>query len=109
MKVEGSVASARLETAGSGDTTIGRIAGPLAAAIAGSGDITVSRGHAENVKIEIAGSGDFDFGGVASNLSISSYGSGSVSIAKNEGSLSISGDRHADITVGGERVSGDDD
>jgi DUF4097 and DUF4098 domain-containing protein YvlB len=64
---------------GSGDYTIGAMAGPLKARFAGSGDLKAE--EFTSVELEIAGSSDAEFGKINGPTSLSIHGSGDVKIA----------------------------
>jgi hypothetical protein len=67
-----------VDIAGSGDVRVASVAGPLEINLAGSGDVRVAAGRASRMTVTIAGSGDVDFGGVADSLKARIMGSGSV-------------------------------
>ena len=103
----GSSAAARIRVAGSGDTVIGEVRGPLEVDIAGSGDVTaasvngpfkihaagsgdvrVAGGHAGAMGVTLAGSGNVDFGGDADSLKATIAGSGDVRVRAVKGAVS---------------------
>lgn len=115
----GSAASAKVNVAGSGDVTLGKIAGDLKANIAGSGDIRaasiagdlnarvagsgdvkVDGGQARMMTASVAGSGDVAFGGVAQQLDARVMGSGDVSAARVVGAVNKSVMGSGDVRVG---------
>ena len=103
----GSSAAAKIRVAGSGDTVIGEVRGPLEVDIAGSGDVTaasvngafkvhaagsgdvrVAGGHAAAMAVTLAGSGNVDFGGDADTLKATIAGSGDVRLRAVKGAVS---------------------
>ena len=78
----------QVDIAGSGDVTVASVAGPLEVHVAGSGDVTVASGKASRFDVTVAGSGDVTFGGVADNLKARIAGSGDVRAAKVTGRVS---------------------
>lgn len=115
----GSAASAKVSLAGSGDASIGAVAGDLdariagsgdikaasvggdlEASIAGSGDVNVANGRARRMQASIAGSGDVVFGGVAGSLEARVMGSGDVRAARVTGEVSRQVMGSGDVRVG---------
>ncbi len=103
----GSAGAAKIRVAGSGDTVIGEVRGPLEVDIAGSGDVTaasvngpfkihaagsgdvrVAGGHAGAMGVTLAGSGNVDFGGDADSLKATIAGSGDVRVRAVKGAVS---------------------
>ncbi len=110
-----------LANAGCGDWTIGDVRGPLAADLAGSGDL--AGGHAGAVRVRIAGSGEVrlrDVGGdadislagsgglragpVGGALRASLAGSGAVSVASVNGPVNAQMAASGDLFIGGGRA-----
>jgi hypothetical protein len=115
----GSAGSADVRIAGSGDVSLGQVAGGLNAEIAGSGDVharsingdlksrvagsgdvTVDGGRARAMQVSIAGSGDVVFGGVADSLEARVMGSGDVTAGRVTGSLRKSIMGSGDVRIG---------
>ncbi len=94
--VVGRVNEAHLNVAGSGDITIGAVAGPLQLEIAGSGDIKA--GPSQSANVSIAGSGDTVLGAVNGGLKANIAGSGDLTVASVNGPVNVSmagsGDAH---------------
>lgn len=86
----GAVQALSVSIAGSGNVTAARVAGPLEANIAGSGDVTVRGDVTGSVEANIAGSGDVSVGGVAGSVAASIMGSGDVAARAVTGSVSQS-------------------
>ena len=103
----GSAGAARIRVAGSGDTVIGDVRGPLEVDIAGSGDVTaasvngafkvhaagsgdvrVAGGYAAAMGVTLAGSGNVDFGGDADSLKATIAGSGDIRVRAVKGAVS---------------------
>ncbi|WP_309606016.1 GIN domain-containing protein [Phenylobacterium sp.] len=103
----GSAGAAKIRVAGSGNTVIGDVRGPLEIDIAGSGDVTaasvngafkvhaagsgdvrVAAGHAAAMAVTLAGSGNVDFGGDADSLKATIAGSGDVRVRAVKGAVS---------------------
>jgi hypothetical protein len=67
-----------VDIAGSGDVTVASVSGPLDVHVAGSGDVRVAGGRASEFNVSVAGSGDVNFGGTAGNMKARIMGSGDV-------------------------------
>ena len=83
----GEVSEARIEIAGSGDISIGRVTGPARGDIAGSGSIHF--GDVKNARADIAGGGYISFGAVEGEMRIDIAGSGEVNAKSVNGQLDI--------------------
>ena len=89
--------------AGSGDMSIDRIdGGDFSGAVAGSGDLTIGALKVGVAKLSIAGSGDISASGTAQAIDVSIAGSGNVAAprlkaAKADVSIAGSGDVEADV------------
>jgi hypothetical protein len=68
-----------IRESGSGDYTIGAMAGPLKARFSGSGDLKGE--EFTSVELEISGSSDAEFGKITGPANLSIHGSGDVKIA----------------------------
>lgn len=75
---------------GSGNVQLAHLSGPARVRIAGSGDVRISEGRADNLDVSIAGSGDTRFDGIAHNVKVSIAGSGDVYVREATGSVSRS-------------------
>lgn len=96
----------RLEAAamvGSGDMTVDRIAGDrFSASVAGSAKVDIASLSAADVSLSVAGSGEVNAHGAVDRLQVSVAGSGKVQaheLASNSASVSIAGSGNVDLTV----------
>lgn len=89
--------------AGSGDMTIDRIEGDrFSGAIAGSGNLDVASLRVANAKLSIAGSGDLSARGSAAQSDLSIAGSGNLrlgQVASRNASVRIAGSGNVDISA----------
>jgi len=86
--------------AGSGSTRAKSVTGPLAASIAGSGDVDVEGGAISDAAVSIAGSGDVSIEAPVVNLRASIMGSGDIDVAGVSGSLQRSVMGSGSVNVG---------
>lgn len=89
-----------VDIAGSGDVTAGSIAGALKVRVAGSGDVKVAGGHATIMDVVVMGSGDVRFDGVADSLTARIAGSGDVRARQVTGSVSKTVMGSGGVTIG---------
>jgi len=89
-----------IEIAGSGDVAAQTIDGPLKIEVAGSGDVDIQGGAVGALDISIAGSGDVSFGGTAASGALNIAGSGDISVHKVTGAVSRSVMGSGEISIG---------
>jgi hypothetical protein len=89
-----------VDIAGSGDVTAASIAGAFKVRVAGSGDVKVAGGHATTMGVVVMGSGDVRFGGVADSLTARIAGSGDVRAKQVTGPVSKTVMGSGGVTIG---------
>jgi len=96
----GRVKEAKLSVVGSGDISVGAVAGKLTLEVAGSGD--VKAGPSQTAHVSIAGSGATTLGAVNGGLDADIAGSGDLVVASVNGpvDVSIAGAGRTDIKAG---------
>ncbi|MFQ5974216.1 MAG: GIN domain-containing protein [Alphaproteobacteria bacterium] len=97
----GNVRSAMIDRFGSGNVTIGDVAGEVSAKLSGSGDIVV--GSAETARIEKRGSGNVVLGPVRGSLVAEMRGSGDV-VVESAGTVDLTKRGSGDVDLG--RIAG---
>jgi hypothetical protein len=90
----------KLDIAGSGDVSAPRVNGPVHVEIAGSGSVKIADGTADPLHVEIMGAGNFTFGGMAVDPHVEAVGSGSVKLKAYKGKLNSEG--MSNIQIGGQ-------
>lgn len=90
----------KLAIAGSGDVTAPRVNGPVHVEIAGSGSVKIADGVANPLHVEIMGAGDFVFGGMAVDPHVEAVGSGTIKLKSYKGKLDSEG--MANVQIGGQ-------
>lgn len=96
--VFGDMKSADISLGGSGDISMGAIAGPLEIAIGGSGDFDAL--SAASAEVRIGGSGDVRVGPVAGDADIAIGGSGNVDLASVGGAIAVAVQGSGDVFAG---------
>jgi hypothetical protein len=89
-----------VEIAGSGDVSAQAVDGPLRVSIAGSGGVDIKGGAVSKLDVSIAGSGDVHFGGTAASGAFSIAGSGDIAVHKVSGPVRRSVMGSGDISIG---------
>ena len=98
----GSVSVADIHINGSGDISIGDVAGALAVQIRGSGDFAAR--SAQSADVSIAGSGDIAVGDVRGGLGARIAGSGDIVVRSVNGPVNASLMGSGDVKIGGGRA-----
>lgn len=94
----GDVATADIHIDGSGDLIVGDVAGALAVAIHGSGDLTA--GAAGRLTASIHGSGDIFLGDVKGDVEANIYGSGDIRLGDLGGAFHLGSHGSGDVKTG---------
>lgn len=99
----GDVESARIGIAGSGELSVGEVAGEGSIAIAGSGNVEMGNVGADG-KITIAGSGDASMGTVAGGMKVAIAGSGDAEVESVNGPVQVAINGSGDVEIGSGRA-----